>query len=163
LWCSLPAVQHEVGGDDELGAGDILDAEVGDEAGGGCEGPDEEAEGPLERHVAQDVAPSPRPPVLLEHVVLDQPARGAHRAAAHACGVGQPSQASRSERAIGEGGRAGLLVVEALDGADVGADERDLGGGVGVRVAAVEEPAAAAALLLVAAAAVLERRVQEER
>lgn len=123
----MSAVQHEVGGDDELGAGDILDAEVGDEAGGGCEGPDEEAEGPLERHVAQDVAPSPRPPVLLEHVVLDE------------------------------------LVVEALDGADVGADERDLGGGVGVRVAAVEEPAAAAALLLVAAAAVLERRVQEER
>lgn len=123
----MSAVQHEVGGDDELGAGDILDAEVGDEAGGGCEGTDEEAEGPLERHVAQDVAPSPRPPVLLEHVVLDQ------------------------------------LVVEALDGADVGADERDLGGGVGLRVAAVEEPAAAAALLLVAAAAVLERRVQEER
>jgi hypothetical protein len=117
------AVEHEVGGDDELGAGDVLDAEVGDEAGGGGERPDEKAEDPLERHVAQDVAPAPRPPVLLEDVVLDQ------------------------------------LVVEALDGADVGADERDLGGGVGLRVAAEEEPPPPAALLLVA---VLARRVQEE-
>jgi hypothetical protein len=47
------AVEHEVGGDDELGAGDVLDAEVGDEAGGGGERPDEKAEDPLERHVAQ--------------------------------------------------------------------------------------------------------------
>jgi hypothetical protein len=62
----------------------------------------------------------------------------------------------------GGGSRAGegsLLVVEALDGADVGADERDLGGGVGLRVAAEEEPPPPAALLLVA---VLARRVQEE-
>jgi hypothetical protein len=73
--CCLLAVKHEVGRDDELGAGDVLDAEVGDEAGGGGERPDEEAEGPLERHVAQDVASPPRPPVLLEHVVLDEPAR----------------------------------------------------------------------------------------
>lgn len=71
----LLALEHEVGGDDELGAGDVLDADVGDEANGGDECPDEEAEGPLERHVAQDVAPAPGPPVLLEHVVLDQPAR----------------------------------------------------------------------------------------
>lgn len=98
----MSAIKHEVGGDDELGAGYVLDAEVGDEAGGGGESPDEEAEGPLERHVAQDVAPPTRPPVLVKHVVLDQ------------------------------------LVVEALDGADVGADERDLGGGVGLRVAAEE-------------------------
>lgn len=30
--CRLPAREHAVGGDDKLGAGDILDAEVGNEA-----------------------------------------------------------------------------------------------------------------------------------
>jgi hypothetical protein len=38
-----------VGGDDELGANDILDSKVGDEADGCCEGLNEEAEGPALR------------------------------------------------------------------------------------------------------------------
>ena len=107
------------------------------------------------------MAPAPRPPVLIEHVVLDQPAREAPHASV--------KKRKESERIAsvrysdwGGGSRAGepsLLVVEALDGADVGADERDLGGDVGLRVAAEEETPPAAALLLVA---VLARRVQEE-
>lgn len=160
---SLLALEHEVGGDDELGAGDVLDADVGDEAGGGGERPDEEAEGPLERHVAEDVPPAPRPPVLLEHVVLDQPAQEERTPSVQSSPEAEAeAEAQRENRAGLWGRRARVLVVEALDGADVGADERDLGGGVGVRVAAEEEPPPAPAPLVAALIVVLARRVEEE-
>ena len=83
------------------------------------------------------------------------------QAAHNIASVNWVKQVQAIERFAADWGE-GLLVVEALDGADVGADKRDLGGGVGVRVAAVDEPPPAPALFLVAAAAVLERRVQEE-
>lgn len=67
--------EHHVGGDDELDADDVLDGEVGEEAGGAGEGAEEEAESPLEDDVAEDVGAAAGAPVLLQELlVLDQPA-----------------------------------------------------------------------------------------
>jgi len=56
-----------------LEAGDVLDGEVDDEADGAGEDADGEAEGPLEHHVPHLVALGPRPPVLVEQLVLYHP------------------------------------------------------------------------------------------
>lgn len=73
--CWLLVGEHHVGGDDELDAGDVLDGEVGEEAGGAGEGAEEEAESPLEDDVPEDVGAAAGAPVLLQQLlVLDQPA-----------------------------------------------------------------------------------------
>ncbi|RZS23467.1 hypothetical protein BHM03_00056413 [Ensete ventricosum] len=99
--------EHHVGGDDELDAGDVLDGEVVEESNGASEGADEEAEGPLEDDVLHDVARPPATPIEIRRRNL------------------------RSRESRGSWGGKGELVVEAFDGAEVGADDGDLGGGVG--------------------------------
>lgn len=68
-----PGGLHERGDGGVLEAGDVLDGEVDDEADDAGEDPDGEAEGPLEHHVPHLVPRGPRPPVLVEQVVLYHP------------------------------------------------------------------------------------------
>lgn len=69
-----PAGLHEGRHGGVLEAGDVLDGEVDEEAHDAGDDPDGEAEGPLEHHVPDLVRLGPRPPVLVEQVVLDDPA-----------------------------------------------------------------------------------------
>lgn len=66
--------EHHVGGNDELDSGDVLDGEVVEEPNAGGKGADEEAEGPLEQHVLQDLAGAAGPPIFIEEIVLRDPA-----------------------------------------------------------------------------------------
>lgn len=75
-----PGGVHEGGDGLVLESGDVLDGEVDDEADDAGEDADGEAEGPLEHHVPHLVALGPRPPVLVEQLVLDHPARVRHQA-----------------------------------------------------------------------------------
>lgn len=56
-----------------LEARDVLDGEVDEEADDPGEDADGEAEGPLEHHVPHLVRLAPRPPVLVEQLVLYHP------------------------------------------------------------------------------------------
>jgi len=61
---------HEGGNGLVLEARDVLDGEVDEEADDPGEDADGEAEGPLEHHVPHLVRLAPRPPVLVEQLVL---------------------------------------------------------------------------------------------
>jgi len=75
LHSDAPGGVHEGGDGLVLEAGDVLDGEVDDEADDPGEDADGEAEGPLEHHVPHLVALGPRPPVLVEQLVLYHPVR----------------------------------------------------------------------------------------
>lgn len=66
----LPPLEHHVGGDDELDAGDVLDGEVVAEADHSDDDSDEEADEPLHEDVLEDVDGVVASPVLLEELVL---------------------------------------------------------------------------------------------
>lgn len=69
-----PLFQHHVRRDDELDAGDILDGEIVAEADDADDQADEEAQEPFHKRVLEYLCLAPAPPVLLEQLVLENPA-----------------------------------------------------------------------------------------
>ena len=70
---TAPGGFHERGHGVVLEPGDVLDGEVDHEADDPGEDTDGEAEGPFEHHVPHLVNLGPRPPVLVEQVILYYP------------------------------------------------------------------------------------------
>ena len=69
----IPVLPHEVAGQEQLVAGDVLDGDVVEESDEANEGSHEERHEPFEDLVLEDLDPPPRPPVLLVQVVLHNP------------------------------------------------------------------------------------------
>lgn len=66
----VPLLQHHVGSDDELNAGDVLDGEVVEESDESNNYTNEKAREPLDEYVLEHVDGVAAPPVLLEELVL---------------------------------------------------------------------------------------------
>ena len=130
-------MQHHVRSDDELDAGEILDGEVVAESDEPDDQSDEEASEPLHEYVLQNLDLSSAPPILLEELVLKYPAKPQQRS--------QPEsqlQAMKiaNRKAITEREKSGVvLVIEALDRADMRADYGDLRGRVRIGSLRVEQ------------------------
>lgn len=125
---------HQIRHRDELEPRDILNSKVIEEPNRTNDNPYEQTKGPLEENVSQLVGASPAPPILIEEVVLDQPEPNPHHSFNQ-----NPEKKNTWEIRI-QMGKLGyrLLVIEALDGARVGADDGELGGVVGGAAAEVD-------------------------
>lgn len=65
---------HEIGSDDELDAGEILDGDVVAEADEAGEQSHKEAQRPFRGDVLHDLRPALAPPILIEQLVLENSA-----------------------------------------------------------------------------------------
>lgn len=71
----IPLLQHHVGGENELDAGEILDGKIIAKSDETDDQSDEEASEPLHEYVLEYLSLSTAPPILLEEFVLKNPAK----------------------------------------------------------------------------------------
>lgn len=129
LTIGLLVGEHQFGEGDELDPCEVLYGEVVEETDGAGKDTDEKTECPLEEDVLEDGGPPAASPVLVEEVILDHPNLIKIQFLCQTIilqkrGYGEIKEEEERSEVV-------VLVVEALDGAWVGANDGHLGGAVG--------------------------------
>jgi len=76
----VPLLQHHIGSDHKLDASEILNREIVAEAYNANDHANEKAQEPLHKNVLEYLSLPPAPPILLEELVLENPAHPKRKA-----------------------------------------------------------------------------------